>query len=69
VDLKATNAAQLCDVGINQIEISEYCTVEHNALFYSHRKEKGITGRMLAVIGWVNAAGVCDPGSVTLKAT
>ena len=69
VDLKATNAAQLQNLGINQIEVSEFCTVEHNVLFYSHRKEKGVTGRMLAVIGWVNAAGVCDPGSVTLKAT
>jgi YfiH family protein len=69
VDLKATNAAQLRDVGIRQIEISDYCTVEDNDLFFSHRKEKGVTGRMLAVIGWVNAAGVCDPGSVTLKAT
>jgi len=69
VDLKATNAAQLRDLGIRQIEISDYCTVEDNDLFFSHRKEKGITGRMLAVIGWVNAAGVCDPGSVTLKAS
>jgi copper oxidase (laccase) domain-containing protein len=67
VDLKATNAAQLRDVGINQIEISAYCTVVDNDLFFSHRKEKGVTGRMLAVIGWVNAAGVCDPGSVTAQ--
>jgi YfiH family protein len=67
VDLKATNADQLRDLGINQIEISEYCTVGNNELFYSHRKEKGVTGRMLAVIGWVNAAGVCDPGSVTAQ--
>ncbi len=52
VDLKATNAEQLRDVGINQIEISEYCTVGNNELFYSHRKEKGMTGRMLAVIGF-----------------
>ncbi|MFM7019731.1 MAG: polyphenol oxidase family protein, partial [Aquirufa sp.] len=69
VDLKATNAAQLQSLGITQIEISDYCTVEHNDVFFSHRKEKGVTGRMLAVVGWVNAAGVCDPGSVTLKAT
>ncbi len=52
VDLKATNAAQLRDVGINQIEVSEYCTVEQNDVFFSHRKEKGITGRMLAVVGF-----------------
>jgi YfiH family protein len=52
VDLKATNAAQLRDVGINQIEISAYCTVANNDVFFSHRSEKGITGRMLAVIGF-----------------
>ena len=53
VDLKATNAAQLQALGITQIEISDYCTVANNDVFYSHRKEKGITGRMLAVVGFV----------------
>jgi YfiH family protein len=52
VDLKATNAEQLRDMGINQIEISDYCTVANNDVFFSHRKEQGITGRMLAVIGF-----------------
>jgi hypothetical protein len=52
VDLKATNAAQLRDVGINHIEISAYCTVANNDVFFSHRNEKGITGRMLAVVGF-----------------
>lgn len=52
VDLKATNAAQLQALGISQIEISDYCTVANNDVFYSHRKEQGVTGRMLAVIGF-----------------
>jgi len=52
VDLKATNEAQLKTLGISQIEISEYCTIENNDLFFSHRKEKGVTGRMLAIIGF-----------------
>lgn len=52
VDLKATNAAQLQALGISQIDISDYCTVANNDLFFSHRKENGITGRMLAVIGF-----------------
>jgi polyphenol oxidase len=52
VDLKATNAGQLKALGITQIEISDYCTVANNDVFYSHRKEQGITGRMLAVIGF-----------------
>ena len=52
VDLKATNESQLRTLGISQIEISEYCTIENNDLFFSHRKEKGVTGRMLAIIGF-----------------
>ncbi len=53
VDLKAANEQQLTDFGISQhqIEISEYCTVKNNDLFFSHRKENGKTGRMMAVIG------------------
>jgi YfiH family protein len=52
VDLKATNEAQLRSLGISQIEISEFCTIENNDLFFSYRKEKGVTGRMLALIGF-----------------
>ncbi len=53
VDLKAANKQQLTDFGISQdqIEVSEYCTVKNNDLFFSHRKENGKTGRMMAVIG------------------
>ncbi|MFD3407265.1 peptidoglycan editing factor PgeF [Aquirufa sp. HETE-83D] len=52
VDLKAANAAQLQALGIQQIEIDSACTVENNADFFSHRTEKGVTGRMLALIGF-----------------
>ncbi|MDE2393301.1 MAG: peptidoglycan editing factor PgeF [Cytophagales bacterium] len=52
VDLKAANAAQLRALGIQQIEIDPACTVENNADFFSHRTEKGMTGRMLALIGF-----------------
>jgi YfiH family protein len=52
VDLKAANAAQLMGLGIQQIEIDPSCTVENNADFFSHRTEKGVTGRMLALIGF-----------------
>lgn len=53
VDLKRANQKQLLDFGIHSenIEISTYCTVQNNDLFFSHRKEKGVTGRMMAVIG------------------
>ncbi len=54
VDLKAANRAQLeaCGVPSNQIEVSYWCTAAHNYDFFSHRKEGGRTGRMLAAIGW-----------------
>jgi len=52
VDLKATHETQLRNLGISQIEISEFCTIANNDLFFSHRKEKGVTGRMLAIIGF-----------------
>ena len=52
VDLKAANAAQLQALGIQQLEVDPYCTVENNADFFSHRTEKGLTGRMLALIGF-----------------
>jgi YfiH family protein len=53
VDLKLANRKLLSAEGIltENIEISNYCTVKNNELFFSHRKEKGITGRMMAVIG------------------
>ncbi len=53
VDLKQANAAQLLDFGVPeaQVEISPYSTVLHNADYFSHRAEKGLTGRMMAVIG------------------
>jgi len=53
VDLKAANAAQLYVFGIpeSQVEISPFSTVTHNNDYFSHRLERGTTGRMMAVIG------------------
>jgi YfiH family protein len=53
VDLKSVNKKQLVDFGIPQanIEISDLCTIKNNDMFFSHRFERGITGRMMAVIG------------------
>jgi copper oxidase (laccase) domain-containing protein len=52
VNLKEANADQLRTWGVQEIEIDSACTVENNSDFFSHRKEKGLTGRMLAVIGF-----------------
>jgi YfiH family protein len=53
VDLKTANSLLLEEAGVlsKNIEVSDFCTVENNDLFFSHRKEKGVTGRMMAVIG------------------
>lgn len=52
VDLKKANERQLQKAGITQIEVSPYCTIEDNAMFFSHRLEKGTTGRMMAFAGF-----------------
>ncbi|MFC1557855.1 peptidoglycan editing factor PgeF [candidate division KSB1 bacterium] len=48
--------SQLCSVGVleKNIERSDYCTSCNNELFFSHRKSKGKTGRMMAVIGIIS---------------
>jgi polyphenol oxidase len=53
VDLKQANADQLREAGLGEerIFLSPFCTVEHNEHFFSYRKEKGLTGRMLCGIG------------------
>lgn len=56
VDLKAANVAQLQHFGVAaaRIECSPFCTVEHAEHYFSHRRENGTTGRMMAVIGVKN---------------
>lgn len=53
VDLKNANKSQLLTAGLseNRIEISPFSTVIHNEDYFSHRKEKGITGRFTGAIG------------------
>ena len=55
VDLKKANAAQCLDFGIPaaQVEISAFCTVRHRDDFFSHRADKGLTGRGMGAIGLV----------------
>ncbi len=53
VNLKSANVHQLTNFGIpsSQIGISSFSTVLNNEDYYSHRLEKGQTGRMMALIG------------------
>ena len=54
VDLKKANRRQLERTGflLKNIEVSPFCTALHNERYFSYRKEKGLTGRMLALIGF-----------------
>lgn len=53
IDLKACNTRALSSAGLmkNHIAISPFCTVKDNNLFFSHRYEKGTTGRFGVIIG------------------
>lgn len=53
INLKGHNKAQLLHFGVpeNNIEVSPYDTFVDSDLFYSHRRDKGVTGRMWSVIG------------------
>jgi polyphenol oxidase len=50
LDLCAANYHDLERAGVQQIEVSSICTAERVDEFFSHRKEKGRTGRFGAVI-------------------
>ncbi len=50
LDLWAANRIDLERAGVEQIEVAEICTAEHTDEFFSHRAEKGRTGRFGAVL-------------------
>jgi len=50
LDLWAANALALQRAGVRQIEVAGLCTAAHTDEFFSHRAEKGRTGRFGAVI-------------------
>jgi copper oxidase (laccase) domain-containing protein len=51
LDLKQANLQQLLSSGVKreQIEISSYCTICHPTLFHSYRRDRELSGRMMAV--------------------
>lgn len=53
LDLSEANRRQLLSAGVpnKQITAFEHCTACNTRQFFSHRAEKGHTGRMMAVIG------------------
>lgn len=48
-NLKAINALQLLNQGLEQVDVSDFCTSCRPELFYSHRQSGGVTGRQGAV--------------------
>jgi YfiH family protein len=50
-NLWEANRRQLADCGLQQIIQSELCTACNTDLFFSHRAEKGLTGRFGVIIG------------------
>ena len=50
LDLWAANALHLKKMGVEQIQISGFCTACHLDDWYSHRAEKGKTGRFGALL-------------------
>lgn len=50
VDLQRALEVQLRETGISDIEICRACTTS-DPRFFSHRRDKGITGRMIGIIG------------------
>jgi len=53
LDLPLANLRQLRDAGVpeSQIASDASCTSCHPELFFSHRRDAGYTGRMMAVVG------------------
>ncbi len=50
LDLWEANAQQLHDAGVTQVEVAGLCTSCHRETFFSHRGDRGRTGRFAAFI-------------------
>jgi len=51
VDLKLGLRMQLESCGINEIDVLPHCTVRGADHFFSHRRDRAVTGRMIGIIG------------------
>jgi YfiH family protein len=50
LDLWAANLQALREVGVDQVEVAGVCTACHSGDFFSHRAERGRTGRFGALV-------------------
>lgn len=51
-DLRQANRQQLLAAGVGQVTIMNLCTACHPHIFFSHRAERGHTGRFGVIIGY-----------------
>ena len=51
IDLKEALRLQLLGAGVSRHDISPHCTFRDADLFYSHRRDRGLTGRTAGLIG------------------
>jgi polyphenol oxidase len=51
IDLQAALLCQLREAGVQKFEAIPHCTVARPDLFFSHRRDRGLTGRMIGIIG------------------
>jgi polyphenol oxidase len=65
-DLPEANRRNLQQAGVRQIEMAGLCTACRTDLFFSHRAEKGRTGRFGVIFILSSAEGDEEPGAGTL---
>jgi YfiH family protein len=53
LNLSAIAAAQLSEAGVDAVHAIGLCTICHPELFFSHRRDRGVTGRQ-AGIAWLS---------------
>lgn len=51
VDLRAALKRELREIGVAEVDVLDGCTMTEPQRFFSHRGQRGLTGRLVAVIG------------------
>ncbi len=51
INLKRALEIELANAGVKHVETFANCTVNEPELFFSHRRDRGLTGRMIGFIG------------------
>lgn len=57
IDLKESLRTQLLSAGVVEVDLLPHCTVGEPSMFFSHRRDRGVSGRMVGLIGPRGIAG------------